>query len=136
LLSVSGDAVTFTWKDYRPAGQSRQMQLAPCEFVRRFLLHALPKGFVRIRRYGILANCQRETHLVRCRALLGSGKSMAPGQNAPATEPAVVRESPPPRAAPPERRCRACGQGRLRTVEILIPPQGLWSRAPPAPVYS
>ena len=65
--------VTFRYKDYRRAGADRQqvMTLNPDEFLRRFLLHVLPKGFHRIRHYGLLAGAIRKAHIERSRELLG-----------------------------------------------------------------
>jgi hypothetical protein len=63
--------VTFEWKDYRDA-QRKDMTLAADEFIRRFLLHALPPGFQRIRYYGFLANCHRAARLEVCRRLLST----------------------------------------------------------------
>ena len=65
--------VTFRYKDYRRAGADRQqvMTLNPDEFLRRFLLHVLPKGFHRIRHYGLLAGATRKAHIERARELLG-----------------------------------------------------------------
>src|SRR3546814_10892170 len=64
--------VTFRYKDYRKTGAGRQqvMTLAADEFIRRFLLHALPRGFHRIRHYGLLASAHRKDHLERARRLL------------------------------------------------------------------
>ena len=59
LLSLEDGQVTFRWKDYAQGGRQRTMTLDAIEFVRRFLMHVLPPGFVRIRHYGILANCHR-----------------------------------------------------------------------------
>jgi len=131
LTSLTAAAVTFTWKDYRQGSRQRSMQLAPCEFIRRFLLHALPKGFVRIRRFGLLANCQREARLARCRALLDDEEPFSPVEE-PGRGDAKTAASQKTNA-PPERRCGACGQGRLRTVEVLPSPRGGWCRAPPPP---
>jgi hypothetical protein len=131
LTSLTEAAVTFTWKDYRQGSRQRSMQLAPCEFIRRFLLHALPKGFVRIRRFGLLANCQREARLARCRALLDERQPLSPVEE-PGRDDADAAASQKTNA-PRERRCGACGQGRLRTVEVLPPARGGWCRAPPSP---
>ena len=68
LLSLEDGQVTFRWKDYAQRGRRRTMPLDAIEFVRRFLMHVLPSGFVRIRHYGILANCHRREKLMRCRA--------------------------------------------------------------------
>jgi len=61
LIAADDDGVTFTWKDYRFEGRDRHktMTLAPDEFIRRFLLHVLPKSFHRIRHYGLLASAAR-----------------------------------------------------------------------------
>lgn len=75
ILSVRPDAVVFRYMDYRRRGQHRAMRLAPVEFLRRFLLHVLPKGFVRIRYYGLLANGHRREKIARCRELLSSNAS-------------------------------------------------------------
>lgn len=59
LLNITNDAVTFTYKDYRQQGIRKVMRLNPLEFIRRFSLHILPKGFVRIRHYGMLSSSQK-----------------------------------------------------------------------------
>jgi hypothetical protein len=70
LLAFDGERVSFRWKDYARGGKQGQMTLRSCEFLRRFFLHVLPKGFVRIRHFGFLANCCRVRRLSRCRQLL------------------------------------------------------------------
>jgi len=75
LLSLSDGKVRFTWKDYRQDGIIKVMTLEADEFIRRFLLHALPDGFHRIRHYGFLANGGRSDNLARCRQLLDNGAS-------------------------------------------------------------
>lgn len=69
LLALQDGQVTFEWKDYRD-GQVKTMTVSADEFIRRFLLHALPPGLQRIRYYGFLANCHRATRLEQCRHLL------------------------------------------------------------------
>src|SRR5262249_4940522 len=59
------------WKDYSAGGQRKVMRLRIAEFIRRFLLHVLPKGLVRIRHYGLLAGVNVSTKLEQCRRLLG-----------------------------------------------------------------
>ena len=59
LLAFDGQRVTFRWKDYTHDGKLNQMTLAASEFLRRFFLHVLPKGFVRIRHVGFMANLFR-----------------------------------------------------------------------------
>ncbi|HEY3621918.1 MAG TPA: IS91 family transposase [Roseiarcus sp.] len=70
LVGLDDDHVAFAWKDYRQNGAAKIMKLAPDEFIRRFLLHAVPDGFHRIRHFGFMANRHRTGKLVLCRALL------------------------------------------------------------------
>ena len=63
--------VAFEWKDYSADGQRKVMRLTIEEFIRRFLLHVLPTGFVRIRHYGLMAGVNVSTKLEQCRCLLG-----------------------------------------------------------------
>lgn len=70
LLKLEEGKVTFRWKDYRHGSRQRTMTLDAVEFLRRFLLHVLPRGFQRVRHYGWLANGARQGKLVRCRQLL------------------------------------------------------------------
>ena len=71
LIAVTEDEVTFRWKDYRHGSAVRLTTLSAEEFLRRFCLHVLPKGFVRIRFYGFLAPRCRTEALPRCRHALG-----------------------------------------------------------------
>ena len=117
LHSATDTAVTFSWKDYHQTSRMRRMRLDPCEFIRRFLLHVLPRGFVRIRRYGLLANCHREPSLARCRGLL---RQEAPPPCEPQTGPAdEPGEEPGPEAK--QKRCPLCQAGWMYVVEILRP---------------
>jgi hypothetical protein len=75
LVSMENGYVSFTWKDYANGCQRRVMRLRAVEFLRRFLLHVLPKGFVRIRHYGFLANRCRAKKLMLCQQLLGVPES-------------------------------------------------------------
>ena len=70
LVAFEGDQVTFRWKDYAHGNKKRMMTLGSQEFLRRFLLHVLPRGFVRIRFFGFLANRRRATLLPLCQRLL------------------------------------------------------------------
>jgi hypothetical protein len=72
LIAHDERGVTFTWKDYRIKGRtkSKTMSLASAEFIRRFLIHVLPRGFHRIRHYGLFANTVRVDNLIKARALL------------------------------------------------------------------
>ena len=118
LLRFDDTGVTFRFKDYRRNGAERQqvMTLTVDEFIRRFLLHNLPKGFHRIRHYGLLASGTRRDNLERARQLL-------------AVAPPVANDAPvdPPETRPP---CPCCG-GHMVVIEILE--RRYQSRAPPAP---
>jgi predicted Zn-ribbon and HTH transcriptional regulator len=70
LLAFDQDRVTFRWKDYAHGNKKKKMCLSADEFLRRFLLHVLPRGFVRIRCFGFWANRCRATLLPQCRVLL------------------------------------------------------------------
>jgi hypothetical protein len=70
LIDSDGSAVRFRWKDYRTGQQNLVLELEGIEFLRRFLLHTLPKGFMRIRSFGFLANRRRATNLKACRESL------------------------------------------------------------------
>ena len=70
LLKIEDGRVWFRWKDYRHGGGEKMLALDAVEFLRRFLLHVLPSGFVRIRHFGFLANCHAEDKIARCRQLL------------------------------------------------------------------
>ena len=72
ILAFDGERVTFRWKDYAHGSKQRLMTLTAIEFLRRFFLHVLPKGFVRIRQFGFLANRFRASRLELCRQLLAN----------------------------------------------------------------
>jgi hypothetical protein len=72
ILDVSEDAVTIRVRDRADANKTKTLTLSGVEFIRRFLMHVLPKGFVKIRYYGLLANRNKKTKLVLCRKLSGS----------------------------------------------------------------
>ena len=74
LVSLDDRGVSFRYKDYRRNGQARfrTMTLKPDEFIRRFLLHVLPKGFHRIRHYGLLASATCKANIARARELIAT----------------------------------------------------------------
>ena len=76
LLGMKDGKVTFTWKNYKAGGHRQTLTLDAKEFIRRFLLHVLPNGFVRIRYYGLLANSHRAEKLRLCRQLLNASEKM------------------------------------------------------------
>jgi hypothetical protein len=119
LVSFTDGQVTFRWKDYAHGGRQGTMTLAAVEFVRRFLLHVLPSGFVRVRHYGLLANRHRQEKLARCREVLGM--AVTPSADTASTDP--DRMTPPGREVEvtPTRVCPRCGSGRMVVVAELPP---------------
>ena len=85
LLAFDGEHVTFRWKDYAHGGKQRTMTLIATEFLRRFFLHVLPKGFVRIRHFGFLANRFRAERLALCQQLLAGDPPPASPQGSSET---------------------------------------------------
>jgi hypothetical protein len=119
LLAVADGRVRFRWRDYADGDRVKVMALDVDELLRRFLLHVVPDGFVRIRHFGLLANRRRTGALAQCRALLAQ---------------------PPPPPAPPEsardlmlrvtgidiERCPICHLGALRQLAVLPPTPWAW----------
>jgi Putative transposase/Transposase zinc-binding domain len=116
LLSVANGGVRFEYRDYADHDQRKEMPLPATEFLRRFLLHIVPRGFMRIRHYGITANCRRQQKLARCRELLGTAAPAPPATPLPADA-----DTASPASEDTPRRCPQCG-APLRIVERL-PPQ-------------
>jgi ribosomal protein L37AE/L43A len=119
LVSFTDDQVTFGWKDYAHGGRRGTMTLEAVEFVRRFLMHMLPSGFVRVRHYGLLANRHRQEKLARCRELLGMAVT-EPADTAP-TDPDVIAPPSQEAAVTPTRVCPRCGAGRMIVVAEFPP---------------
>ena len=87
LTAFDGERVSFRWRDYAHGSKQRVMTLDAVEFLRRFLLHVLPKGFVRIRRYGLLSNRFRKQLLPLARTLLAAdGRQQLPPPTLPNCE--------------------------------------------------
>jgi hypothetical protein len=123
LVGLDGRGVTFRFKDYRRNGRARYrtMTLAPNEFIRRFLLHVLPKGFHRIRHYGLLASATCKANIARARQLIAAP---LPPMDTPAEHDeahlAATEHRPP---------CPCCG-GRMIIVESFE--RAGTPRAPPS----
>jgi hypothetical protein len=103
LVAFENDRVSFRWRDYAHGGKQKVMTVSAHEFLRRFLLHVLPAGLVRIRHFGLFANRRRSAALERCRSLLGTA--------APADLPQILR-----------LRCTACS-GTMLIIERLTSSQ-------------
>jgi hypothetical protein len=118
LLDIETGHVTFHWKDYRDE-QQKTMTLAADEFIRRFLLHALPDGFQRIRYYGFLANRFRDEKLQRCRQLLGMVSKQQPPCEPKRSE--DYRDRYERLTSSSLSKCPVCQQGRMVPFETLLP---------------
>ncbi len=126
LLALDERGVTFRYKDYRRNGRARYctMTLAPDEFIRRFLLHVLLKGFHRIRHYGLLASAGCKTNIAHARELIAASmpSTETPAEHDDAGVTGTVAEHRSP--------CPCCG-GRMIIVETFE--RGAAPRAPPSP---
>lgn len=114
LVNFADGKVTFRWKDYAHGSQQKLMTLTADEFLRRFLLHTLPRGFVRIRFFGFMANRRRAALLPICRNLLGQNLQQQPS-------PSEVTEP----DSPPTWLCPLCG-GPMVVIERYTAQQIIW----------
>ena len=112
LLAFDESGVTFRYKDYRADGRAREkrMTLTTDEFIRRFLIHVLPRGFHRIRHYGLFANGNRAANIARARGLLAVLSRLQQPESA------EVTAADQPRVLP--RPCPCCG-GRMIVIETF-----------------
>ena len=120
LLELKDGRVSFSWKNYKQDGRRQVMTLEATEFIRRFLLHTLPGGFVRIRFYGLLANAHRTQKLARCRELLGVAPAAEEAEEAK-TKPDWVERLRALTGRDP-LACPKCEQGRLVRIQTISPP--------------
>jgi hypothetical protein len=125
LIALDERGVTFRYKDYRRNGQARYrtMTLSADEFIRRFLLHVLPKGFHRIRHYGLLASAGCKANIARAKDLMAAPM--------PEVDPPAAHDTADPDATTDHRPpCPCCG-GRMIIVEVFA--RGAAPRGPPYP---
>jgi Putative transposase/Transposase zinc-binding domain len=118
LVSLTDGQVTFSWRDSAHHNEQKLLPLSLNEFLCRFLLHILPKGFVRIRNFGFLANRKRATLLPLCFQLLGSEQPSQAEQHGSSTE-----------DCPDLWRCPKCG-GPMKVIERLTAAE-IQLRSPP-----
>jgi hypothetical protein len=124
LIALDERGVTFRYKDYRRTGQARYrtMTLSAAEFIRRFLLHVLPKGFHRIRHYGLLASAGCKANIARAKQLIAAPM--------PAVDPPAAHDAADPQTTTNHRPpCPCCG-GRMIIVESFA--CGAVPRGPPS----
>jgi len=113
-LVEHGDGhVCFRWKDYGDHGRVKILTLETDEFLRRFLLHIVPRGFMRIRHFGLLANRTRRAALTQCRALLGQ----PPTEDAQPESVAVLMHR---LTGVDLARCPVCGEGRMQITALVV----------------
>lgn len=118
LISMAEGRISFRWRDYAHDHQTRTMTLDVHEFLRRFLLHVLPPGFVRIRYFGLLANRHRTQFLKLCRSHLRA-------RSLPPVAPCVAH------------LCQHCRRGVMRVIEVLSPTRlSTWLADAPQPENS
>jgi hypothetical protein len=122
LLDLNDGTIRFRYRDYAQGHRVKMMRLGAEEFIRRFLLHVLPPGFMRIRHDGLLANRCRAERLGRCRALLGQPASHP--REPESVEAAMLRLT-----GIDIQRCPDCQEGRLQRVVLAVPLRA----APPTP---
>lgn len=118
LVKLDDRGVTFTWKDYADGCRHKEMTLTAVEFVRRLALHILPRSFVRIRYYGLLAHRGRHERLAKCRELLGaSAATQVPATSLCENETAMEHGN-------SECLCPKCGEGLMATRWRMDRPTG------------
>ena len=114
LVSLRNHAVRFRYRDYRRGNRNKIMTLSVCEFIRRFLLHVLPPGFMRIRHFGFLANRCRREKLALCRAALEQETPEKPPTESAAD--LMLRLT-----GVDLLLCQHCHLGRLQVIATLAP---------------
>jgi hypothetical protein len=107
LIEMRDGQVTFRWRDSADGNQQKLMTLDAVEFIRRYLLHILPSGFVKIRHFGFLANRSRRQALILCRALLPAQADQPPDRLTDTQRRAV------------QRKCPICQTGTLRIIRWI-----------------
>jgi len=117
LLKLENGQVTFRWKDYARGNQQRSMTLKTNEFIRRFLLHVLPRGFQRLRQFGLLANRQRRHKLALCRTLLGTASPTITNQPLPRDYQSLYQTV----TGQSLKQCPACRAGTMKLTQHLAP---------------
>ncbi len=119
VVGLGNDQVHFRWRDYSDSARMKTMALAADEFIRRFLLHILPSGFVRIRHYGLFANRYRKTKLAAYRAALDQPEpELRPKPSAEELMKQITGRD--------ILACPQCNKGRLQLVMTLKPSSQPW----------
>lgn len=117
ILKLEAGQVSFRWRDYSDGDKEKIMTLAAKEFIRRFLLHILPAGFVKIRHYGLLSNRNRKNNIALCRKLLNCCPTETQDKKIPETWQEYLLKI----SGVDVSQCPVCKKGRLFRVEALLP---------------
>ena len=121
IKNITEEEVTFEYKDYKDGAKKKLMTLKGEEFLRRFTLHILPKGFRKVRKYGLVSNASKKTDIPKARAALGFRLQIAISNRKERKAKALERLF-----GKNAHRCPYCKKGEMKTVSILPP-----ERAPP-----
>jgi Putative transposase/Transposase zinc-binding domain len=132
LVALHDGQVTFRFKDHKRKGRLRTQTLDAVEFLRRFVLHVLPRGLHKIRYFGFMANCQRHQRLSHCRSLLGPPAVPTAACEMSANEDTATTSTS-QTAIEPGARCPVCQQGRMALIETFHRHRAAWDLAVPAP---
>jgi hypothetical protein len=117
ILSIDNGNVTFKWKDYRD-GKQKIMTITAEEFIRRFLLHVLPSGFMKIRYYGILSNRNKSTELVKCRIAAKYTISKSEFKNMSTVD--IIKTL----TGKDITQCPCCKTGKMKTIRTIYASRG------------
>ena len=124
LISLQDGKATFRWKDYARGNRRGKMTLQAVEFIRRFLLHVFPNGFVHIRYYGFMANRLRADKLALARKLIARNTTTDTDYSQSDAGPDDTAKSDPQGCS---ELCPVCKQGRLIVVGVVHPDPGFVS---------
>ena len=125
LLALEDGRVTFRYKDHKQGQRLRTCTLDAVEFLRRLMLHVLPKGLHKVRYFGFMANRHRSPRLTQCRALIGQAADVT-GANKMAEPDALQANEPTGARVQPGDVCLVCGQGRMRLVRTYYRHRAAW----------
>lgn len=114
ILKLENGNVTFSWRDYKDENKVKEMEVSAEEFIRRFLLHILPDGFMKIRYYGILSSRNKKENIKKCKELLGCKEEW---QSQRIRKKDLLEDM----IDEPEIICPCCRKGIMRTKQLLLP---------------
>ena len=126
IVNLENGYVTFKWRDYKDHNKEKFMTLTVDEFIRRFLMHVLPRKFVKIRHYGILSNRNRSTKLQKCKELTGAVESKNQNSEVKLSAAELLLKL----TGIDINICSCCGKGKMITKDKLnrqnySPPGGI-----------